>query len=303
MIPYKTKYLGCDNNSEIAEAGKSVAVRFCWATMYSWATMVNTVSQAFAQAQLLHQEGAYNEPVRVAVFFTKEEHKKKEADPETINYRIEWLFENMMPPECGMIVSFYELPEGKEHIVVPFFISTYWPTKKQWKGDGDFITIQKTEAVGGPKKYQIFEEAPQYIEMVEEQATKYGYDIKYIDYTMPFDEMLDLLIHTKHHFTYAGATYYFCACTGTPVTAWTYFNQKMRLGTYYDYDTKERIDCMMQDAQWGKITSNKVRLLRWDWDRGVVLNKTDDYVHHLEDISELERIFYKRIENPRCKVA
>lgn len=296
----ETLYLGADESAGIAKPGESVPVRFCWATMYSWATVVNTVSNAFAQAQLLFQEGAYEGPVKIAVYYTKEDHKRKETDSETIHERMKWLFQNMMEPECGLVVSFYHLPEGREHIVIPFFIASFWPTKKQWAPQGTYITIQKTEdGIGGAKKEKIYNEAPIYIAKAEEMAAKYGYEIKYIDYTMPYDEMLDLLVGSDHHFTYAGATYYFAACVGVPVTAWTYFERRYRLGTYYDYDTKERIDCMAEDGQWGKITSNKVRILRWDWDRKVVLNKAEDYAYHLASVEELERIFLKRIESGR----
>jgi hypothetical protein len=293
----ETLYLGCDESHGPALPGQAHPVRFCWATMYSWATVINTVSNVFCTTQLLQQEKAFPGPAKVAVYFTREDHKKKAADSETIYERMIWLFKSMKEPEGGMVVSFYHLPEGREWISIPFFIANIWPTKKQWNPIGTYITIQKTEAgIGGKKQDKVYEEAPLYVERTEQLAKKYGYDIKYIDYTMPYEETLDLLAGSAHHFTYSGSTYYLAACVGTPTTAWSYFGRRYKNGRYYDYDTKENIKVMVEEGQWGKITSDKARLIKWNKERQVVDNGPEPYdVHHVVHHDEVEEVFKTKL--------
>ncbi len=288
-----TSYLGVDDDGSRAEHGLSRPIRLCWATMYSWGTLVNTVSAAFCEIQLLQQESAYtNGPARVCVYYTKEDHKKKPADSETIHERVKWFIEALKVPDGGMIVSYYELPDGKEHIVIPFLIANYWPTKLQWTPKGDYISLQYLqEGIGGYKKDRVYREIPGFYDKVRDLAKQYGWEIKEVDYSMPYQETLEILAGSNMHFSYLGSSFYLAACVGVPTVGWPYFDKAHRLGTYYDYDSKERIDVMAETGQWGKITSNTVRVLRWDDERQVVTNKPEDYITHVYDYDEVTRVF------------
>lgn len=293
----ETLYIGCDESEGPALPGLSHPLRFCWASIYSWATVINSISSVFCEVQLLHQEKAFSGVPKVAVYFTMVDHKRKAADSETIYQRMIWLFQAMKEPESGMVVSFYRLPEGREHITQPFFIANIWPLKKQWNPDGTYITIQKLEAeIGGKKKNKVYTEVPIYMEKTEELAKKYGYDVKYVDYTMPYEKTVSVLAGSSHHFTYSGSTYYLAACMGVPTTAFSYFGRRYKDGHYYDYHTKEHTMVMMEEGQWGKITSDKTRLIRWNKDKNIVDNGPEPYdLHHLIEYHEIEEVFKTKL--------
>jgi len=54
-------------------------------------------------------------------------------------------------------------------------------------------------------------------------AHEFGYDVKFIHYSLTMEEIYDTLLSTTHHFSYDGGTYYTAGMTGTPTTKYTHY--------------------------------------------------------------------------------
>lgn len=276
--------------SEIAVPDKSHVVRFCLATCYSHATIIAQLSSAFNKAQLLHQDGFIDKPYHVSVLFPFPlDYKKKEADSETVFERIIWYINTMRIPDSGMTVSVYHCPEMVKHVTEAWSVNQFWPMRRQNKPKGEYITIQRMEyALGGNKKEWTFEHPPKYTKKVEEWADKLGIDIKYVDYTMPYQEMYEILLGSDAHFTYCGSTYYFAGTIGLKTYGLApFFHKQVDMESYYDYDSGERIPIEVTKSYWGNLGTNKARIIQFDQERGVVLNKPPLYLKQIFDFPEL----------------
>ena len=299
----ETLRFGCDDeNDDIAEVGAAEVARMDLSRMYSHATIIASLAPIFNRAQLLWQEGAVVMPYHLAIIFTDElDHKRKEEDTETVYERIKWFIKTFKVPDCGMVISFYQNLEGKNYIMDPWHVHHVWPFREQCSPHGRYITVQKVgiKGVGGVKKEKVMTEAPIYISHVEKLAARYGYDIKYVDYSMPWEEIYQLMLHADHHFTYIGSTYYLAACIGTPTTAFSYSvsenKNKLIHGSYYDYDTGERISVTMPETRWGIVGLNRTRTIQFDFEKNAVINKPVNYVREISSIDSLDAVFENQI--------
>lgn len=299
----ETIYLGCDS-TEIAKPETSDCVRFCSSTIYSHATIISQLSNVFNKAQLLWQEGAITGPYHASMVFPVDlDHRRKPEDAESSYERIKWYINNMRVPDCGMVISFYQNLNSKTWITTPWHLNEFWPMKRQWDPQHTHVTVQLTEKlIGTTAKEMIHSVSPAFIEKVDQLADKYGYEVRYIDYTMPFDEMYDDIVTSNHHFSFCGATYFFAATVGIPTTGWGYyFSAKTRTGgSYYEFNVDSngnpiRTYTEMQSTQWANLSTNKARIMQFDHDLGVVMNKPISYCTNVDDPDELEDVFAKMI--------
>jgi len=166
----------------------------------------------------MYTEMGVSEPYRVCVVVDKVG-KKKTTDPETNLDRIEWFFNNSVPPRNGMIVSFYENENLTYNVWSPFSSSYNWPLKERWCGMGDYITFQKIEDGCSEKNRRIA--TPLQNELIN-YLEQTGTEVKYVNYETPIEELYDLLIDCKFHISYAGSTYCVAPSMGVPVLAYGY---------------------------------------------------------------------------------
>ena len=293
----ETIRLNC-NNEDIAVPERSEVVRLCISRMYSHSTLIASICPVFTRAQLMWQENAISGPVYVSVIFTEElDHKRKDADTETVYERLIWFIKSLRAPDCGMIISVYQNLNAKRYIMDPWHLHHIWPFKDQWEPKGEYITIHHAEPkLGGTKKDKVLSEAPVYLARVMEMADKYGYDVKTFSYAMPWQEIYDGLRHSDHHFTYIGSTYYLAGCMNTPTTGFSYSNTHSVInGSYYDYETGVRTNVTIPETRWGIVGLNRTRTIQYDFDLGAVVNKPVDYVKEISEVDQVDDIFKNMI--------
>lgn len=290
----ETLYLNAPEG-DIAKPEYSDCVRFCGSTVYAHATIIYLLSNVMNKAQLLWQEGTIKGPYYVSIIFPFDlDEKRKPEDAETTYERIKWYINNFRVPDCGLVVSFYKNTDIKPWITTPWHLNEVWPMKRRWSPKGTHITIQSTEnLIGSSLKSLIHTVTPQFVEHAEKMAKKYGYQVKFIDYTLPYDEMYEAIVTSDHHFTYCGATYYFAATVGCPTTSWGYeYSSKIRVnGAYFTYKDGKRVHTSMQLSRWSNISTNRAKIMQYDSDEGAVLNKPLIYCSNVDDVQEIDLVF------------
>lgn len=289
----ETLHIGCSEG--FAEPDRSHVIRFCNSTVFAHATLISQIAPAFVNAQLLWDEGISRTPYHVSVIFPFELDKvRKEADVETAYERIKWYFNNLMTPDCGLVVTFYQNLKSKSWITAPWHLQHLWPLKEIWTPKKEYITIQKIEPlVGGSAKRKI-DVFPEYEERAVELANKLGYGVKYVDYIMPFDELLDTMKHSDHHFSYQGSSYFFAGLLGLPTTIWgSEMPRRYSWNSYYSYHDCERIRINHVSSRWGTLGTNQARIMQYDPEVNAVMNKPVTYAYPIDSIGELENEFKK----------
>ena len=214
---HRTYYLGCDYDGTHANIGQSETIRLCNHTAHPTCAQVDLLSAAFLKAQMLWQDKAITSPFRIAIIVARHHTRKfKPTDADRTIHRIEWLVKNFVPPSCGAIVSFYISDEMEAWIDGGFSTHALWKTKQQWIGDGDYVTLQTPEGLSDSGNNWKQKNIQKLIESVRLNAIAHNLKVKYIDYTMSYDTVSELLMHTKKHFSYIGASYFIAALMRTP---------------------------------------------------------------------------------------
>jgi len=289
----KTIYKDCDPSGVRAEPSKSCTIRFCGHTSNSHATIMSLLSPAFLTAQELSDEKISNEPYHMSIIWTYDlNRKRKEENAETSLEALEYFLINLKAPTNGAIISIYHANEGKEHHPTQWRHTQVWPFAERWNPQGQYITVHKTEPLMATSRIRKTKQSE--IEMlpyVQNCAEKYGYNIKYVDYTMKAQEIYETMRYSDYHFCYAGATYYTAAMVGVPALAWHHMDV-----VKYDQvllETKEltsRFSQVFQINGWGLSTSSgKIR--QYDWETNKVITKPNQEQKFIEKKSDIEKAF------------
>jgi len=238
MKLYKTFYLGCDDNGEIATHENRV-IRFHQNLAHR--PMMSALCPHFYNAQLMAEENtADGKPYKVAIFCPKNklDRKQKPSNDYTMRETLYWFLENMYPPKNGMIVSIYTIEQFVKYIWPYEDYKHVWPLKPQWhwQGDGDYITLQDIEELTKDVMKKEFKSHPNY-EIIKEIDKHSIYPVKRIDYRMSEDKIFNLLKHSKFNMSYPGGTYYTAAMMGCP-TLGLYLNKELET---INYRTREGI--------------------------------------------------------------
>jgi hypothetical protein len=223
MKHIQTIYKGIANCTTRAQPHSSELVRFSYLECHPYAPMISLLGSPLAKAQLYWQENILNKPYRVAVVVpSTADCKFKPSDPETMLDRILWLIDNMADPSCGAIVSVYTTDTIDNVFDATYSFNTLWHTKKLWTAGSDsrFITLQAHSEINhnSPNTgHRCFIE--DYVSIVRYYAELLDYDVVEVDYSTPINELYNLMLNTKSHFSYVGSTGYFSGLTKTP-TVW-----------------------------------------------------------------------------------
>jgi len=211
----ETFYIGCDNDGSVAEIGVHPTVRWNRYAVYSFNDIREIFSSCFCTTQLLYQEKCIDKPTKYAMILPIVDSKKKINDKQTYYETICWFLDNMLPPKSGIIVSFYFYdslyPQMRNmHSTDRTFL---WQFKEQWRGNGDYITVQKFENI---TESQLNKFSKDQLEVIENIQKYTSYNVKYIDYSMENNDVYKLLLDTKQHISYDGASWHLASMLNAP---------------------------------------------------------------------------------------
>ena len=258
----ETFYIGCENDGSVAEPGVHHTVRWDRFSVYSFNDMREIFSDCFCNTQLLYQEKCINKPTKHAMILPLVNLKKKINDKQTYYETICWFLENMLPPKPGIIISFYfydsSYPQMRNLTSTD---KTYiWPFKKQWKGEGNYITVQKLEKTTAARIGKMSKEQLDVIENIKNISQ---YEVKYINYTMENDYVYDLLTNTKMHFTYDGGSWHLAGMLNTPTIVYGWPMNDADI--HYWHKTKdEKVYTTIRESRWHKQT------IQYDIDEDII---------------------------------
>ena len=214
----ETFNIGCESK-EVAIPGIHNTTRWDRFAVYSFNDIRCVLSLAFANTHILYQENIITDPVKHCFLLPKIDLKKKTDNKETFYDVISWMIENMIPPKPGIIISLYFYDSVYPQLMnMPTQDKTaIWPLKNQWK-NGDYITVHKFESITEQKRKD--RSADGQYDIIQNIESYSSLPVKYIDYTMSVNEMVDLLQHSKKHFTYDGATWHLASMINTPTVVY-----------------------------------------------------------------------------------
>ena len=291
-----TSHIGC-NGTDIVVPGDSHTIRFDSKCMYAYATLLSLIHEVFHLADVTARENNRDTPYKVAVLIQRVE-KRKSSDPETTLDRIKWIFENSAPPKGGMIVSFYHSPNIQRSITTQYMFNYLWPFKERWIGDENYVTFQKLEdnLYDQKKNYSMPHQ-----EMVLDKLETYGYNVRFVDYCTPIEELCKLLKHAKAHFTYTGATYYFAGTMGMPVIAFGEGAETTKAIKTYTLNHEEKY---VVPNYYGKINSPLDHLMNYKYDSEGNPYSISTYPQNITNLGKVEdlddnfsELFWKMISD------
>lgn len=295
----KTIYKGCAPNGTHADPSRSYVVRFTWHDAYSHATLMSILSPAFLHAQQNADEKISSDPFHISVLWPFEpNHKRKPQNKETALESLLWFIENMMDPANGAIVSIYKT-DGIAHQGEQWRHSQIWPLKQQWSPKGNYVTVQKTESNMSKNRIdRVQKHESVCLPMIQMHAEQFGYDIKYVDYTLTCQEIVDTIQGSDWHFTYSGATMYTAAMMGVPCLAWhsqREVTSEERL--VRDYDNPNKINSyQVQNTPWGTMSSHPGKIKQYNVKKKRVETYPIQKNWHIEDPSDIELIFKRMLK-------
>jgi len=294
----KTLYSGCEDNGEVADI-KNCIIKFEAGSSGAHPVLLSRYALDLYKIQTLAQEGLITKPYKICVLIRTGlmGAKYSESNKTTIDETIMWWAENLHPPSCGVIYSFYEYdgPLGLQ-ITQPLSTQVIWPFKKsmQAKRDGDYITYQKyPDALKGrfSQKYLDAMQSGQVdvMDRIEELST---YKVIEITYAMSDEEIAELLKHSKMHFTYDGGTYAFAACTNTPTVCFGAPTHMSHPSNWWE-DGDQHQDSV-QITIWSNIHFGAripaTRVGGYDFEKETVVQRPQRYMYHANTPLELESI-------------
>ena len=306
MLLNETICIGCESD-EVAVPGSAELLAFDASTVIAHATIASTLNGVFFRA-LAQSRHFGNIPYKVCLCFpdNKIDRKKKETDSESIYDRLVWYIKNMHPPKNGIIFSMYII-EGKwqRFEKVPWAINSVWPFKRQWKPLDQYVTLQTVEPdtysdrrMHEPQRVDHVNAAIQALESfntclpyIESYCNANNLEIKYVDYTMPYDDIYELILGSNCHFSYPGATMYFAMACGTLTFAIHKFIHSKPEDTYNfayrDPETGiEYLDGQMKPyTRYGRVTNGPTRIQQYSPQLDKVYQK---HLHQLVDIASVK---------------
>lgn len=202
-----------------ANPGQSYFVRFCQHTLHNTCAQVDLLSRAFADAQLFKDDNPEQETFYISVIVHEAALAKfKPQDHQTSMDRIEWLIREFQPPTLKLVISIY-VCDTMTHVESGFFTSTLWPFRRRWDRHlvEKHISIQVSEGSGASWKK---ENTTALIEMTEELCAMYGYASVRIDYTYNYEDAFQLILKSRLHVGYVGASHFLALAAGIPTVGY-----------------------------------------------------------------------------------
>lgn len=291
MIHDETLYIGCNSSIDKTNINQSYVIRFCVGTAHATCTVLSLINPAFYRAQLLADEHITDQPYHVSVLWPRRRNWQlyPGKDPESSLDRVKWYFKNLLPPKNGMIVSFYMASQMSRELESPWEARYIWPTKRQWDPKNKYISIQKPENLGSISRRKYCKS--QYDLMmpkIEKFAKRKDVDIKYLDYSNSLETWYEVLLNSNYHFSYNGATYYFCSATNTPTVCWTMKEKYYCNFAFQNSITRKTENIESLNTCWGSMASNSTNIPHFNPKvHSKVYNKPVDYITNIVDPEDL----------------
>jgi hypothetical protein len=121
----------------------------------------------------------------------------------------------MKPTKNGIIWDVFQTNMDPK-VITPFSIMNVWPFVDKWSPK-DYISVQRPEEKVKPNKLEPLMEEWGKLEKVLETYKKYP--IKYVDYTMDISDVYDIILGTRLHISYTGASYWIASNAKVPMIA------------------------------------------------------------------------------------
>ena len=299
----ETLYVGCQSE-EIAEPGNSEVLVLSTNTMCAHATVASKLNDIFFRA-IAQSRHFLDVPYKVSIIFpdNNTHAKRKDSDSESVYDRFKWYINHMLPPKNGIIFSIYLTEESvwKETEKVSWAINSVWPFRRQWKPLNKYVTIQIVEPETYRERGMHIPERVVHVnaaklalkanqecyKIIESFCNVHDLEIKYIDYTMPYDEIYDLILGSNCHFSYPGATMYFAMACGTLTFCIHKFVEKdSDHDVYFSYQDpgsgKEKFEGKIKlYTKYGKVTNGPTRIQQYS----PALDKI--YQKHLDQLVDI----------------
>ena len=268
----KSIYKGCADDGTITDPSKSFVVRLSNHDANSHATLMSMLSPAFLQAQQLSDENISNDPFHITILFHKDmAEKRKPENKETIYETLIWFIENFLDPANGAIVSIYRAHDSRYWQGNPWAHNQIWPLKRRWKPQGSHVSVQLTEPLMSKRrKFATEQHEKTVMPVIKSMAEQLGYDIKYVDYTLPTEEIVSIMETSDYHFTYNGATMYTAAMIGIPCLAWHHESEIIYdIGEWRDYDdiNKKHKAAVQVNTPWGNMSTANHKIQQYNFEK------------------------------------
>mgnify|MGYP005997050469 CR=1 FL=1 len=152
------------------------------------------------------------------------------------------------------------------------------------------VTVHKFESITEQKRKD--RSADGQYDIIQNIESYSSLPVKYIDYTMSVNEMVDLLQHSKKHFTYDGATWHLASMVTTPTVVYGVQRFDAYNKGYWDplNDIKHNISI--------RETPFHIRTIQYDMDNDVVYAGPQTFCMCSRNKEEL--LF--QIKNPNSKI-
>lgn len=297
----ETIYKGCAPDGTKTDPSRSDIVRLCHHTAHSHATLMAMLSPAFLNAQQIADEKVSNKPYHISIIWTLSLHeKRKHENAETAYDTLKYFLNHMMTPTNGVIISIYHAKEGLPHLTSIYKHAQIWPFEKQWNPQGTYVSVHKHEPLMSKNRIKGVQEHEKLcLPIIEQCAEKYGYDIKYVDYTLTTQEIVDIMTSADQHFCYSGATYYTACMIGVPALAWHHY-KKFEINwnelSYTDIDPEKKTALIRSVQTLGTMSTNAAHIRQYDFKNKCV--NVHPYVNqqHIMRLGEIEEAFLRMIK-------
>jgi hypothetical protein len=110
--------------------------------------------------------------------------------------------------------------------------------------------------------------------------------------------LYELLLGSDHHFSYSGASMFFAAMMGLPTTAYCLGLTDQWWPSKYYNKVGTKVNVMVQRGKWGILQTNLARVMQWDPDEQMVLNKPPEYLTHIDSVEKIDHAFERIL---RCR--
>jgi len=182
--------------------------------MCTYATIVNKLSEVLLNIQLGVQEGFIKDPSYISIILPiNANYKFKNSDKNLTKDRILWFIENIKPTSNGTIISIYISDKVQYLFDSHWNLNNLWISKKTWKGNGNYITVQFPEKDG---KFWNQTKFYKNWEIIEKYLKLKNIEIRSISYQTDIKSVYDLLLNAKLHIGYIGSCYFISALVRTP---------------------------------------------------------------------------------------
>lgn len=296
----KTIYKGCTPNGEKADPSKSYIIRFTWHDAHSHATLMSMLSPAFLHAQQNADENVSVDPFHISILWPLDPHvKRKKENKESAYDALVWFIENMLDPKNGAIVSIYRCLKQNVHQGEQWRHSQIWPLKQRWSPQKQYISVHKTEPEMSTSRIsKVKDQESFYLPYIKFYANKYGYDIKYVDYTLTVQEIVDIMVQSDWHFCYSGATMYTAAMIGIPTLAWHHlYDVDSNWWKWRDYDDWRKVnETLVQETPWGKMSTHPGKIKQYIFENERVETRPLTGNRHIENEEDIQTAFLRMIK-------